>query len=89
MTPWASVSTTTRMSNETIASARPPPLLPTPSTFLTPQVMQASPQTSIVHPVSGIYFHPTLAIPLPPPTSSSDKVFGRFSTSSFIQSSIS
>lgn len=87
-TPWASVSTTARMSDETIASARPPPPLPpTPPPFSASPVVQASPQTSTVHPVSGMYFQANPAIPLPPPTSSGDKVFGSFSTSSAGQSS--
>lgn len=79
-TPWASVSTTVRMSDETLASARPPPPLPpTPPPFSASPVVQAS----SVHPVSGMYFQPTPAIPLPPPISSG----GSFSTSSAVQSS--
>jgi len=47
--------------------------------------VQTSAQKSIVHLVSGMYFYPTPAISLRPSTSSGDKLFGIFSTSSVFQ----
>ncbi|KAH9287987.1 hypothetical protein KI387_032104, partial [Taxus chinensis] len=71
-TPWVGVASTTRVSDENIASGRPPPPLPPmPPPFSTPPALQTSVQASSVQPVSGMYIQSTPAAPLPPLTSSS------------------